>query len=166
MAQFPVNTHRRDPYRNFKFRVRWDGRFVAGISKVSALKRTTEPVLHRDGGALSRAIGSPGKTRYEPITLERGLTHDTEFEDWANLVFSQDGDGAISLKNYRKDISIEMYNLQGAIVFRYNVFRCWVSEYQALPELDSNGASMAIEKIVLENDGWARDKEVVEPDET
>lgn len=166
MAQFIVNTHRLDPYKTFKFRVRWDGRFVAGVSKVSALKRTTEVLSVREGGALSRPLRSPGKTAYEPITLERGITHDTAFEDWANQVFSMEGDSFVSLKNMRKDIQIELYNLAGQIVIRYNVYRAWVSDYEALPELDSQGDAMAaIERVTLQNEGWERDKDVTEPTE-
>lgn len=166
MAQFIVNTHRLDPYKTFKFRVRWDGRFVAGVSKVSALKRTTEVLSVREGGALSRPLRSPGKTAYEPIMLERGITHDTAFEDWANQVFSMEGDSFVSLKNMRKDIQIELYNLAGQIVIRYNVYRAWVSDYEALPELDSQGDAMAaIERVTLQNEGWERDKDVTEPTE-
>ncbi|WP_103763738.1 phage tail protein [Roseovarius confluentis] len=167
MAQFSVNTHRLDPYKNFKFRVKWDGRFVAGISKVSALKRSTEVLSLREGGALSRPLRSPGKTAYEPITMERGITHDTAFEDWANQVFSLQGDAAVSLKDMRKDIQVELYNLSGQLVIRYNVFRAWVSDYEALPELDSQGEAMAaIERITLQHEGWERDRDVTEPTET
>lgn len=167
MPQFTVNTHRIDPYKNFKFRVRWDGQYVAGISKVSPLKRTTEVVSFREGGALSRPMKSPGKTDYEPITLERGITHDTAFENWANLVFSNLGDAAVSLRDMRKDIQIELYNLSGQLVISYHVFRAWVSEYQALPDLDAQGeARTAIERIVLQHEGWERDLEVKEPTET
>ena len=167
MPQFTVNTHRMDPYRNFKFRVRWDGRYVAGVSKVSPLKRTTEVVSVREGGALSRPMKSPGKTSYEPITLERGITHDTDFEDWANLVFNYQGDAAVSLRDMRKDVQVELYNLSGQLVISYFVFRAWVSEYQALPELDAQGeAQVAIERIVLQHEGWERDREIKEPTET
>ena len=167
MPQFTVNAERLDPYRNFKFRVRWDGSYVAGISKVSALKRTTNTVRFRDGGFLSKPLLSPAKTSFEPITLERGITHDTAFEDWANEVFSISGDGEMSLKNMRKDIQIELRNLAGQVVLVYNVYRCWVSEYQALPELDANGEGVtAIEKIVLQHEGWERDRAVQEPTET
>lgn len=166
MTQFAVNPHRLDPYRNFKFRVRWDGKIVAGVSKVSALQRKTEAVVHREGGDPSNSRVSPGTTRFEPITLERGLTHDTEFEDWASKVFNPDGDAAMSLKEYRKDIRIELLNLQGKVVLAYQVYRCWVSEYQALPDLDSNQNAVAIEKLVLEHEGWERDESVTEPEET
>ena len=166
MAQFSVNTHRFDPYKNFKFRVKWDGRYVAGVSKVSALKRTTELVNHREGGDPSTDRISPGRTKFEPITLERGVTHDPEFELWANLVYNTDGDAAISLKNFRKDIIVELLNLQGKVVKSYKIFRCWVSEYQALPELDANANAVAIEMMVLQNEGWERDQAVTEPTES
>jgi len=167
MAQFTVNTHRRDPYKNFKFRVKWDGRFAAGVSKVSPLKRSTEVLSLREGGALSRPLRSPGKTLYAPIVLERGITHDTAFEDWANQVHSPQGDAAVSLKDMRKDVQIELYNLSGQLVIRYNVFRAWVSDYEALPELDSQGEAMAaIERITLQHEGWERDLDVSEPVET
>ena len=165
MAQFSVNTQRFDPYKNFKFRVRWDGKFVAGISKVGALKRSTEVVEHREGGDPSTSHKSPGPTRYEPITLERGVTHDTAFEDWANLVWKLGaGLGAeVALKEFRKDIIIEFYNEAGQLVLAYKVYRCWVSEYQALPDLDADANAVAIQHIKLENEGWERDTSVPEP---
>jgi phage tail-like protein len=166
MAQFTVNTHRFDPYKNFKFRVVWDGQVVAGISKVSALKHTIEPVSHRDGGDRSTPRLSPGQTKFEPITLERGITHDTAFEEWANKAYSNSGDAAVSLKDFRKDMTIELYNLQGAKVRAWQVFRCWVSEFSAVPELDANANAIAFESIVIQNEGFVRDEAVVEPTET
>ena len=165
MAQFSVNPQRFDPYKNFKFRVKWDGRYVAGISKVSALKRTTEVVEHREGGDPSSSRKSPGKTEYEAITLERGVTHDTEFEKWANKVWNfGGGPGAeTSLKDFRKDIILEVYNEAGQLALAYKLFRCWVSEFQALPDLDANANAVAIQHIKLENEGWERDYDVVEP---
>ena len=165
MAEFTVNTDRFDPYKNFKFRVKWDGKYVAGVSKVSALKRTTEIVEHRQGGDPSTSRKSPGLSKFEPITLERGVTHDPEFENWANLVFHTDGDAAVSLKNFRKDIIIELFNLSGQKVKAYKVYRCWVSEYQALPELDANANAVAIEMMVIQNEGVERDTDVTEPDQ-
>jgi phage tail-like protein len=167
MAQFSVNGQRFDPYKNFKFRVKWDGRFVAGISKVSALKRTTEMVEHREGGDPSTTRKSPGRTKFEAITLERGVTHDTEFEKWANKVWNfGSGLGAeVSLKDFRKDLIIEFYNETGQLAIAYKVFRCWVSEYQALTDLDANANAVAIQHIKLENEGWERDLDVVEPSE-
>jgi phage tail-like protein len=167
MAQFTVNTQRFDPYKNFKFRLRWDGRYVAGVSKVGSLKRTTEVVEHREGGDPSTSRKSPGRTKYEPITLERGLTHDLEFERWANRVWNFGaGLGAeISLQNFRKDIIIEVYNEAGQLALAYKVYRCWISEFQSLPELDANANAVAIQMIKLENEGWERDTEVTEPTE-
>jgi phage tail-like protein len=167
MAEFSVNTQRFDPYKNFKFRVRWDGRFVAGISKVGALKRTTEVVEHRVGGDPSTGRKSPGRSKFEAITLERGVTHDPEFENWANKVWSFGaGLGAeTSLKDFRKDIIIEMYNEAGQLAIAYKVFRCWVSEFQAMPELDANANAIAIQTLKLENEGWERDLDVQEPTE-
>jgi phage tail-like protein len=167
VAEFSVNPSRFDPYKNFKFRVKWDGRYVAGISKVSALKRTTEVVRHREGGDPSSSRKSPGRNEFEAITLERGVTHDLEFEAWANRVW-QVGNGLgaeVSLKNFRKDLIIEMYNEAGQLVIAYHVFRAWVSEYQALPDLDANANAVAIQHIKLENEGWERDVQVVEPAE-
>jgi phage tail-like protein len=166
MAQFTVNTHRFDPYKNMKFRIKWDGRYVAGVSKVSALKRSTEPVLHREGGDPSTQRVAPSTWKFEPITLERGVTHDPEFEAWANLIYSTDGDAAISLKQFRKDILIELLNEQGVVAKAYKVYRYWVSEYQALPELDANANAVSLETMVLQNEGWERDADVPEPAET
>ena len=166
MAQFSVNTERFDPYKNFKFRVKWDGRYVAGVSKVSALKRTTEVVKHRDGGDNSTDFKSPGRTSYEAVTLERGITHDLAFEAWATLVYTPQGDAAVSLRNFRKDLVIELYNLQGVKVRAWRVFRCWVSEFTAVPELDANGNAVAFESLVLQNEGFERDEAVVEVAET
>jgi phage tail-like protein len=167
MAQFTVNATRFDPYKNFKFRVKWDGKYVAGISKCSPLKRTTEVVEHREGGDPSSSRKSPGRSKYEAITLERGVTHDVEFEQWANKVWNfGSGLGAeVSLRDFRKDIIIEVYNEAGQLALAYKVFRCWVSEYQSLPDLDANANAVAIQHIKLENEGIERDYEVPEPSE-
>ena len=167
MAQFSVNAGRFDPYKTFKFRVKMDGRYVAGISKVGALKRSTEPVEHREGGDPSSTRKSPGRTKFEAITLERGVTHDVEFERWANKVWNfGSGLGAeVSLANFRKDLIIEVYNEAGQLAIAYKVFRCWVSEYQSLPDLDANANAVAIQHIKLENEGWERDYEIGEPGE-
>jgi phage tail-like protein len=167
MAEFTVNAQRFDPYKNFKFRVKWDGKYVAGISRVGALSRSTEVVEHRVGGDPNITRKSPGQTSYEPITLERGVTHDPEFEAWANKVWNY-GSGfgkEVSLADFRKDIIIEVYNEAGQKVLAYNVFRCWVSEYQALPELDSNANEIAIQSLTLQHEGWERDTAVTEPTE-
>jgi len=164
MVEFPVNPTRLDPYKDFKFRVKWDGRYVAGISKISALKRTTEVVEHREGGDPSASHKSPGQTKYDAITLERGLTQDREFEAWANLVWKLGAEP--SLANFRKDVDIEFYNEAGQLVLAYKVYRAWVSEYVALPALDAQANAIAIEHITLENEGWERDTAVTEPKET
>lgn len=166
MAQFSVNAYRFDPYKNFKFRIKWDGKYVAGVSKITALKRSTEANTQRQGGDPSTARVSPTTWKFEAITLERGVTHDPEFENWANLIFHTDGDAAISLKNFRKDIIIELLNEQGSVAKAYKIYRCWVSEYTALPELDANGNAVAIESMILQNEGWERDMDVPEPQET
>lgn len=167
MAQFTVNPQRFDPYKNFKFRVKWDGRYVAGVSKVGALKRTTEVVKHREGGDPSSSRKSPGRTEFEPITLERGVTHDPEFERWANKVWNfGSGPGAeVSLADFRKDITIDVFNEAGQLVLTYRVFRAWVSEFQAIADLDANANAVLIQSIKLENEGWERDLDVVEPAE-
>jgi phage tail-like protein len=167
MAQFVVNAQRFDPYKNFKFRVKWDGRYVAGVSKMSALKRTTEVVKHREGGDPSSSRKSPGRTEYEAITLERGVTHDKEFEQWADKVWNL-GSGLgseVSLRDFRKDLIVELYNEAGQVALAYKLFRCWVSEYQALADLDGNANAVLIQHIKLENEGWERDTDVTEPSE-
>ena len=168
MAEFPVNPQRFDPYKNFKFRVKWDGRFIPAISRMTALVRTTEVIEHREGGDPSTSRKSPGLSQFEPITLERGLTDDTSFEDWANLVW-QFGAGLgaeVALNEFRKDILIEFLNEAGQVVKAFRAFRCWPSLYQALPNLDANASAVAIEQLRLENDGWERDTNVVPPVQT
>src|SRR5271163_1886643 len=167
MVEFSRNPTRHDPYKNFKFRLKWDGHYVAGLSKCSALKRTTEVVEHREGGDPSSSRKSPGRTKYEPTTLERGVTHDIEFEGWANKVwnFGAGLGSEVSLKDFRKDLIIEVYNEAGQLALAYRVYRCWVSEYQALPDLDANANAVAIQHIKLENEGWERDQSVIEPAE-
>ncbi|MET4700708.1 phage tail-like protein [Constrictibacter sp. MBR-5] len=167
MAQFTVNTRRFDPYKNFKFRLKWDGRYIAGISKVSSLKRSTEVVEHREGGDPSTGRKSPGRTKYEPITLERGVTHDIDFEQWANKVwnFGAGGGSEVSLADFRKDLILDVFNEAGQKVLAYQIYRCWVSEYQALPDMDANANAVAIQTLKLENEGWERDLSVTEPSE-
>lgn len=167
MPQFTVNTNRFDPYKNFKFRIKWDGRYVAGVSKVSGLKKTTEVITHREGGDPSSSRKSPGRTEFEAITVERGVTHDTEFEKWANKVwnFGAGLGGEVALQDFRKNITIEVYNEAGQLAISYNIYRCWVSEFNAMPELDANANAVAIQSIKLENEGWERDYAVSEPQE-
>jgi phage tail-like protein len=165
MAEFTVNPQRFDPYKNFKFRVKWDGRYVAGVSKITGLRRSTEVIRHREGGDPSSSRKSPGLTEFAPITLERGITHDQEFEKWANKVwnFGAGLGSEVSLKNFRKDIVLELYNEAGQLVLAYKVYRCWISEYEILPDLDANANAVAIEHITLQNEGWERDSSVTEP---
>jgi phage tail-like protein len=167
MASFSVNAQRFDPYKNFKFRVKWDGKYVAGVSKVGAFKRSTEVVKHREGGDPSSSRKSPGRTEYDAITLERGVTHDKEFEQWANKVwnFGSGLGSEVSLKDFRKDILIEVYNEAGQLAIAYKVFRCWVSEFQAAADLDANANAVLIQHVKLENEGWQRDTAVNEPSE-
>jgi phage tail-like protein len=164
MSQFVVNAGRVDPYKNFKFRVKWDGRYVAGVSRISGLRRVTDVVEHREGGDQSASRKSPGLTRFEPITLERGVTHDAEFENWANRVWSPAGSG-VSLADFRKDVVIDLFNEAGQKVKSYVVHRAWPSVYQALPDLDARASAVAMESLVLEHEGWERDLDVVEPKE-
>lgn len=168
--EFTVNTERYDPYLNYRFRVKWDGKFVAGISKVSALSRTTEVAKYRSGGDPGVVRKIPGQSDYAAITLERGVTHDKDFEQWANKVWSYGNSAAapfpediMSLKDYRKDIRIELYNESGQLVIAYNVYRCWVSEWQAMADLEGEGNAVLIQSIKLENEGWERDATIAEP---
>ncbi len=167
MPQFTVNPDRFDPYRNFKFRVRWDNKFVAGVSKVSALKRSTKVVEHREGGDPSTSRKMPGRTEFEAITLERGVTHDLEFVRWANKVWNY-GAGLgkeSSLADFRKDISIYVFNEAGQVALVYNIYRCWVSEFTILPDMDANGEAVALQTIQLQNEGWEQDYDEKEPKE-
>jgi phage tail-like protein len=165
MAQFPVNPTRHDPYKNYKFRVKWDGRYIAGISAVGPLRRTTEIVEHREGGDPSGFRKSPGLTRYDPITLQRGVTQDRAFEDWANLVWKLGAPlgGESALAGLRKDMHIELLNEAGQVVLAYIVHRAWVCEYTALPDLDANANAVVIQSITLAHEGWERDTSVAEP---
>jgi phage tail-like protein len=167
MAQFTVNQNRFNPYPNFMFGLRCDGHLVAGICKVSGLTRTTEVIKHREGGDPSSSRKSPGRTEYNAITLERGVTHDKDFEQWANKVWNfGSGLGAqVSLKDFRKNLILEVYNEAGQVALAYKIYRAWVSEYQAVPDLDANANAVAIQHIKLENEGWERDQSVPEPTE-
>lgn len=167
MAQFVVNAQRFDPYKSFRFRIKWDGRYVAGVSKISTLKRTTEVVEHRDGGDPTSMRKSPGQTKYEPLTLERGVTHDLDFDAWAGLVWKVNSGltPSIALAGFRKDVILELYNEAGQVAIGYKIFRAWVSEYSALPELDASANAIAIQSIILQHEGFERDPDVVEPTE-
>ena len=163
---FVKNAHRVDPYKNFKFRILWDDKTVMGVSKVGPLKRTTEVVKHRDGGDNSTDHKSPGRTSYDAISVERGITHDPEFEAWANKVHPYSGDTAMDLAAYKKNLTLEMMNEKGHVVYRYFLYDCWVSEYTAIPELNANANAVAIESLKIELEGWDRDKDTKEPNES
>ncbi len=165
MAEFTVNTKRTDPYKNFKFRVMWDGNYIPGIMRVSPLLRSTEVIPQRRGGEQSLETRAPGLTRYEPVLIERGITHDHAFEDWANKVWNLNAGMQEASSEFRKDILVDMFNEAGQLVLRYRLIRCWPSEYAALPQLDADGRSVAIESLLIEYEGWVRDNEVREPKE-
>jgi phage tail-like protein len=173
MAKFTVNPNRFDPYKNFKFRVSFGTGYVAGVSKVSALKRTTEMVQHREGGDPSSSHKSPGRTNYDAITMERGVTHDPDFEIWANKVWNFNNAQAapdqrtqeVSLKDFRRNLTIDVFNESGQKVISYHVFRAWVSEFTAQADLDANANAILIQSIKIEHEGWQRDPSVVEPSE-
>jgi phage tail-like protein len=162
---FIKNANRVDPYKNFKFRILWDGKTVMGVSKIGTLKRTTEVVKHRDGGDNSTDHKSPGRTSYDAISVERGITHDPEFEAWANKVHPYSGDTAMDLAAYKKNLTLEMMDEKGHVVYRYFLYDCWVSEYTAIPELNANANAVAIESLKIELEGWDRDKDTKEPNE-
>jgi len=162
---FPKNAHRIDPYKTYKFRLLWDGKPILGVSKVGQLHRTTTVVSHRSGGENSTDHKSPGRTQYDALTLERGVTHDVEFETWANTVHPYAGDSAMDLVGYKKELTLEVMNEKGQIASRYFLHGCWVSEFTALPQLDSNANAVAIETIKIEMDGWERDPDSKEPNE-
>jgi phage tail-like protein len=164
VPQFAVNPHRIDPYKNFKFRVKWGADYVAGLSKMSAVKRSTEAIEWREAGSPSVVRKLPGRTKFEPVTLESGLTHDQEFMSWADLVNTPQGDAAMSLKNYRKEVTIEVLNLQATKVISFTLHRAWVAEFQALPEMDANANAVAIQTLKLEYEGFTI--ESTEPAET
>src|SRR6266436_4786312 len=164
---FSVNTNRFDPYKNFRFLVYLEQSAtpVAAVSKVGGLKRSSDPIEYKEGGNPIILKGL-GRTKYDPITLERGVTHDKDFEDWANAAQVLDkGAPSQSLANLRKQVRIELLNEEGQPVHRYVIHRCWVSEYQALPDLDAGANAYAIEHIKLENEGWEHDLSLSEPTE-
>lgn len=162
---FVKNAHRKDPYKNYKFRLVWDGKPVLGVAKCGALKRTTSVVNHRSGGDNGSETKSPGRTQYDGLTLERGITHDLEFEAWANLVHPYSGDVAMDLVNYKKELTLEVMNEKGLVALRYFLHDCWVSEFTAVPALDANANAIAVEMIKIELEGWERDVDTKEPDE-
>ncbi len=163
---FEANAHRTDPYKNFKFRVKnEDGKTVLGVSKVGPLKRTTEVVRHRDGNQNSHDSPSPGRTTYDGVTMERGITHDLEFERWANMVHPYAGDPAMDLVNYKQELTLEVMNEKGHVALRYFLHGCWASEFTAVPDFDANANAIAIESLKLEIEGWERDAGTTEPDE-
>jgi len=151
-----MNEEQLDPYRKLKFRVKWDGRYVAGFQEVSALRPNTETVKHREGGDNSAHKKLPGRARFEAITLGRGLTHDAEFDEWANLICNLgSAPGAkMSAEDARKDLVIEVYTNAGQLALAYKVCRCWVSEYVSVPDLNADATAIAIETLKLENEGW------------
>jgi phage tail-like protein len=169
MSIFPANMTRFDPYKSYRFLVYFTTTSptvpVAAVSKVTGLKRSSDVIEYKEGGNAIILKGL-GRTKYEPITLERGLTQDKAFEAWANAAQMLDhGSPSTSLAKLRQEVSITLLNEEAQPVLRWLVHRCWVSEYQALPDLDAGGNTIAIEHIKLENEGWERDLTLAEPTE-
>jgi phage tail-like protein len=164
---FTVNINRYDPYKSYRFLVYFGTATtpVAAVSKVGGLKRSSDVIEYKEGGNAVILKGL-GRTKYDPITLERGVTHDTDFSDWANAAQVLDkGAPSTSLKNLRKEVRIDLLNEEGQPALRFLVHRCWVSEFQALPDLDAGANAVAIEHIKLENEGWEQDISLTEPTE-
>ena len=163
---FVVNANRFDPYKNFKFRVLLEGRIVMGVSKVGALKRSTEVVNYRSGGGNTYDFKSPGRTKYEAVTMERGLTHDPDFEEWAAAVHTFGSDASTDLRNYKKALTVEMMNLRNQPAVRYFLHDCWPSSYTAMADLSASENAVLIENLTLSVGGWERDFDLAEPDES
>ena len=162
---FVKNAHRIDPYKTFKFRVLWDGKPVLGVSKVGPLRRVTNVITHRSGGSNGTDLRTPGRTQYDAVTMERGITHDLEFEAWANKVHPYVGDSAMDLVGYRKELTLEVLNEKGQVALRYFLHACWVSEFTAVPQLDGATNAIAVETMKIEMEGWERDPDAKEPTE-
>jgi phage tail-like protein len=162
MSRLTPNTNRFDPYRNFRFKVKWDNIYVAGLSKMGPLKRSTEMVEWREAGEniISRKL--PGKSKFEGVTLEAGVTLDTSFAEWAELVNDFTSHSLVNLKDFRKNITVDVFNESGLKVVAYNLHRCWPSEYQAMPDLDAGANAVAITTLKLELEWWERDTGVTE----
>lgn len=156
-----------NPYLSYNFRVKWDNQYVAAVSRVSGLTRRTQVVSFHAGGQARTAYKIPGQTDYEPVVLERGITTDTVFEQWASKVWSYPDSAQLgnemSLKDFRKNMQIELYNQAGAVVLRYNLYNCWPSEYTALPELNGGGNAVALATLTIEHEGWDRDTSLTPP---
>ena len=167
MPIFTVNTSRFDPYKNYRFLVYFGTSTnpVAAVSKVSALKRSSDAIDYMEGGN-GIILKGLGRTKYDPITMERGITFDTDFEVWANAAqILNSGSPSTSLANLRKEIRIVLLNEAAQPVHQYKVHRCWVSEFQSLPDLDASQNGVAIETIKIENEGWERDLSLTEAKE-
>ena len=161
---FVVNANRFDPYKSFRFTLEWDGQEVLGVSKVGAIKRTTEVVKHRSGGENSYSHKSPGRTDYDPITLERGLSHNAAFAAWALKVSNPEGDALMDLNGFRKNVTLNFKNERGQTALRYFIFDAWVSSWTGSPDLDSNTSVMAIESMTLEYEFYTIEN--IEPDQS
>ena len=164
---FTVNINRYDPYKTYRFLVYFGTSTspVAAVSKVTGIKRSSDVIEYKEGGNPIILKGL-GRTKYEPITLERGVTEDMDFANWANMAQVLDhGSPSTSLAKLRQDIRVDLLNEEGQPVWRFFVYRCWVSEYQALPDLDAGANAIAIEHIRLENEGWEQDTTLAEPQE-
>jgi phage tail-like protein len=162
MPMFTVNGHRIDPYKNFRFRVSWDNRTVAALSKMSAVKKTTEPVEWRAAADSGIVRKLPGRTKFEPVAFETGLTHDKQFMEWANQVNNPVGDAGNSPLNYRKTVRVEVLNMQLTPVMAFKLLRAWASEFQALPEMDGNANAVAIQTLKIEYENFVLDDTVAE----
>ncbi|HLN88633.1 MAG TPA: phage tail protein [Candidatus Binatia bacterium] len=163
---FEKKKNREDPYGNFKFRVKdSNGKTILGVSKIGALRRTTEVVKFREGGRSLADTKSPGRTSCDAMILERGITYDPNFENWANMVHSYGEKASMDLRNYKRDLALEVMNEKGQVMKRYFLYRCWVSEYSALPQLDTNQNAILVERIKLELKGWEREADTHDPND-
>ena len=164
---FTASVLKYDPYRKFKFLVKWDGAYVAGVHKVTALTKSVDAVDWRTGGDHNNTAKVPGLTKYEPITMERGLCADTRFIDWMKLVNTYQAAGGTTVESvhtFRKDLIIEMYNLANEKVLSVSVFKAWPSKL-TVADFDAKANELAIEVLELQHEGWQIDERPGSPDE-
>jgi len=138
---------RKDPLRNFRFRVEIDGIQQAGFSEVTGFDATVEPIDYREGSDPTNVRKLPGLTKYGNVTLKWGVTDSKALYEWHRQIV----DGNIQ----RKNIAIVVQNETGQDQGRWEIAEAWPSKYDPM-DLNAKGNDVSIELLEIAHEGVKR----------
>lgn len=149
-----------DPYRQLRFILEIGGVAKAGFSRCDLPAATSPVIEYREGNELPTPRKLPGLNEYGPLVLETGITdRSIELFEWRQLV--EQG----AMEEARRPVAVSLLDATGLPAARWEFREAWPSHYEA-PRLSATADEVAIERLVVVNEGFGRvDVEVGSPEE-